>query len=195
MSARVDRVWERTNTFSKGFFFHATSEKALESILKGKKVEVRHEKAYRGAFVSTQPELGFGRCVLAFKRNIERLSSLEHGFTINQNTYWAGFSRDIPVDGNTLAYIILNSRSEEERQTLETQCEQWTGRKINVILVEDAQPKLNEVESLGMGIPREWPEEGEQPGQKILHAMKLSIAVPQRVTVQQRQRVAVAQTG
>lgn len=174
----------RDKTFDKGFFFHATSEKALESILKARKLEVRHEKAYRGAFVSTRPELSFGPCVLAFKRNIERLSSLGHGFTLNQKTYWAGFSRDIPVSESTLAYIILNSQSVVERQALEQHCEEWTGRKVNVILIDDVQDKLKRVRSLGMGIPMEWPEEGEQAGQKILKAMKLALAIPQRIAVQ-----------
>lgn len=165
ISSKVNASWQAS-------FFHATSEKALKSILKDGKVEVRHEKAFRGAFVSTRPELSFGKCVLAFKRNIERLSPLEHGFTINEKTYWAGFSRDIPANTKTLACIILNSKSEKERQELEKQCEEWTGRKFEVIKMDDAWDKLNTVEAMGMGIPQEWPEEGERFGQNVLNVMQ-----------------------
>ena len=177
----------KANIVSKGVFFHATSEKALESILKARKVEVRHEKAYRGAFVSTRPELNFGPCVLAFKRNIERLSELHHGFNkANENTYWAGFSQDIPVNDRTLAYIILNSHSESERKRLQNQCRTWTGRTIQVILND-------EVDLPGeVAIPKEWPEEGEQAAQKIFYAMQVAIPVPQQRITVPKQRMLLA---
>lgn len=57
----VNSVWSRNSAYYHSFFYHATSEKALESILTSKKIEVRHEKAFRGAFVSTEPETGFSR--------------------------------------------------------------------------------------------------------------------------------------
>lgn len=170
--------------FSQGFLFHATSEKALEAILKTKRVEVRHEKAFCGAFASTKPEYVFGKCVLAFKRNVERLSSLKHGFTLNQNTYWAGFSKQIPVTESTLAYVILDSDSEAERKLLENYCEIWTGRKIEVILKDHIQPVLQQVEQLGMGIPTEWPEEGEEVGQMIVQTLKRSMQKEKANTVQ-----------
>src|SRR6202030_4026114 len=34
---RISRVWERSKEFNKGFFFHATSERNLEAILKSRK--------------------------------------------------------------------------------------------------------------------------------------------------------------
>ena len=64
--------WIQKNFCKSSFFYHATSELALESILKSGRVEVRYEKAFRGAFVSNRPETRFGNCILAFKRNIER---------------------------------------------------------------------------------------------------------------------------
>lgn len=190
---RIGTIWERSKILNKGFLFHATSESNLESILKSKKVEVRHEKMYRGAFVSTRPEMGFGPCVLVFRRNIERLSRLEHGFTIDQKTYWAGFSRDIPVTEDSLAYIILNSccNHENRRQELEAKCLEWTGRKIDVIFLDNAMPKLENVEKLDMGIPIEWPDQGEKVGGPILRHLKAAAAVqvaqvalaPQRVSI------------
>ncbi|HSW85985.1 MAG TPA: hypothetical protein VLG49_00635 [Rhabdochlamydiaceae bacterium] len=186
---RINSSWDRANAFNRAFLFHATSEHALESILKSRKVEVRHEKAFRGAFVSTRPEVGFGRCILAFKRNIERLSSLEHGFTINQNTYWAGFSHDIPVTDTTLAYLILDGGDDRECKELQDRIAQWTGRSINVISLRNVANKLDAIEHLGMGIPSEWPEEGAHTGQKILTTLRARAAVAVQHKVPQPQLV------
>ncbi len=159
-------------------YFHATSKVALEAILKTGRIEVRHQKAYRGAFVSTLPELGFGNYILGFNRNIERLSALEHGFTIGQDTFWAGFSRNIPVSQKTLACVILNSESKEEREALEAECVLWTGRKIEVLHMRNIHPKLDNMRELGFTIPFEWIEEGEKVGHLILSAMHQSHHVP-----------------
>lgn len=167
----ANRAWIAASIYLCSCFFHATSEPALESILKSKKIEVRHEKLFRGAFVSSKPETGFGRCILALKRTIERLSPLEHGFQVDQNTYWAGFSRDVPVAESTLAYIILDGGSYQDCQSLETRCEQWTGRQIKVISLRDAEMHLRFVQGLEMGIPSEWPLEDSRMGQKILNTL------------------------
>ena len=178
---RVNCLFGQANEYNQATFFHATNEKSLESILKSKKVEVHHEKALRGAFVSTQPEVGFGRYILAFRRSIERLSSLEHGFTVDQNIYWAGFSHDIPVTDATLAYIILDKGTNTECRVLQERCHQWTGRSINVISLEDVATTLNTIQRLGTGIPIEWPDEDARTGQKILNTLRAraAIAVPQ----------------
>lgn len=172
---------KHTANIEVGSYYHATSETALQSILKGRKVEVRHEKAYRGAFVSTEPELSFGKCVLVFNRNIERLSQLEHGFTINRSTYWAGFSQDIPVNASTLAYIALNTHDESERKALEDKCTQWAGRTITVVPINYAERELQSLQG-AVGIPEEWPEEGQAAGLAIFNAMKLAIPA-QKLTV------------
>ena len=182
---------DKTRNFAKAFFFHATSEKALESILKSGKVEVRHEKLFRGAFVSTQPELGFGPCVLAFSRKIERLSALQHGFSID-GAYWAGFSRAIPVDKNTLAYVILDNCNEDKRQMLEAQCQAWAGRKIDVVLKGDAERKLNIIERFGMGIPSEWPDEGRGTGNRIHRVMQQVDSISRESQAKQVQYSAAA---
>lgn len=174
---RTTNVWRQASVCNRSFFYHATSERALESILKSKKVEVRHEKAFRGAFVSNQPETGFGRCILAFKRNIERLSSLEHGFQTGQNRYWAGFSRDIPVTDSTLAYIMLDGGTEAECRDMEARCQQWTGRPIKVVSLRDAEEHLASVQRLDMGIPSEWPSEDNRVGQKILNTLRARAAI------------------
>lgn len=180
---------------SQAFFYHATSEKALESILKSKRVEVRHEKAYRGAFASTQPETGFGRCILAFRRNIERLSTLQHGFPLCWYTYWAGFSRDIPVTEETLAYIMLDGGSYQECQEMKAKVSAWAGRPIEVITLSSARRYLNEVQNLGMGIPSEWP--GNDPQKDtIINTMRAraaaQYAVQPAMMLQQRQMLMYA---
>lgn len=173
-------LWRYVNSCHQPFFYHATSQEALEAILKSRKVEVRHEKAFRGAFVSTTPETVFGRCILAFKKSIERLSPLEHGFPVNQG-YWAGFSRDIPVADSTLACIILDSNSELERKELQERCKQWTGRAIEVILLQDATPFLQEANTLNMGIPSEWNSDDEKMAQKIQGVLTARALAPVRV--------------
>ena len=188
---RLIRSWERANLHNHSFYYHATSERALESILKSKKVEVRHEKAFKGAFVSTKPETGFGRCILAFKRNIERLSKLEHGFQAGENTYWAGFSQEIPVTDNTLAYVILEGGDQQKCQELEQRCQQWTDRPIKVISLEEAKTHLQSIEQLEMGIPSEWKSDNEKTGTMILNTLRAS-ATAQAPTVRLRQHVALA---
>lgn len=163
---------EPVGNFSFTFYYHATSERALESILKSKKVEVRHEKAFRGAFVSTLPEQAYGRCILAFYRNIERASVLEHGFQVGgQDRYWAGFSHDIPVTGQTLDYIILQNGNDAECQDLERRCEQWAGRRIRVISLLTAEEYLAPVRRLNMGIPSEWPAD-DAMAEQIQHTLE-----------------------
>jgi hypothetical protein len=187
---RTTNVWRQTSVCNRSFFYHATSERTLESILKSKKVEVRHEKAFRGAFVSNQPETGFGRCILAFKRNIERLSSLEHGFQTGYNRYWAGFSRDIPVTDSTLAYIMLDGGTVKECRDMEARCQQWTGRQIEVVSLRGAEEYLASVQRLDMGIPSEWPSEGDgRMGQMILNTLRARAAIAAQIAAP---RVAVA---
>jgi len=158
-SELVDTVYRKISLPSKQWpkqkdtqvFYHATSWKGLEGILKSGKIEVRHEKAYRGAFVSTQPETKFGKYILVFNRNIERLSHLNHGFSVG-NSYWAGFSHDIPVNATTLSRILVDSEKHGETSTLSDSCNIWTGRNIEV-------KKLfrNSQISGDKDIPKGWP--------------------------------------
>jgi hypothetical protein len=159
--------------FKQAFFFHATPERSLKSILKTKRVEVRHEKSFKGAFVSTKPEINFGRCVLAFRRNIERVSPLEHGFVIDKNTYWAGFSRDIPVEESTLAYIALVNPAEGECSKLEALCKEWSGRSISVVPFQEANNYCKSIRALGLGIPKEWPTGNENFGRQVIHTLQV----------------------
>lgn len=193
----IASLWQRARVCNHSFFYHATSERGLESILKSKKVEVRHEKAFRGAFVSNKPETGFGRCILAFKKNIERLSSLEHGFQAGKNRYWAGFSRDIPVTDSTLDCIMLDGGNEQEREDMEARCQQWAGRSIKVVSLQNAKKDFDSIQELNMGIPSEWPSEGGgRMGQKILNTLRaraaITVQIPApKVAIATKQRVPI----
>ncbi|MBP9840948.1 MAG: hypothetical protein KBC64_00815 [Simkaniaceae bacterium] len=163
---RMNEVWARANAQQHAFFFHATRTRAsLQGILQSGHVEVRHQQAFRGAFVSTVPETFFGQYIFAFKKNIEWLSPLTHGIAntsvpagggISVHPYWAGFSENIPVTDETLAYIAIHG-TEDERQTLEAECLQWTGRAIEVRRLDDVHNELELVHNnFNLGIPREW---------------------------------------
>lgn len=180
ITAKKGAIWlndkemqERTGKDYAGYYFHATTLKALESILKSGFVQVRHEQAFRGAFVSTKPEYSFGNYILIFKRSIERLSTLNHGFTLDQDTYWAGFSKGIPVNAYTLACVWLNAVEETSKETLERQCKVWAGREIVVMESDEGTPAEWDMKRL-LGIPKEWPEEGEETGKRIIAALRLA---------------------
>lgn len=159
-------------------FCHATSLEGLEGILKGEKIEVRHEKLYRGAFVSTKPETDFGKYVLVFNRSIERLSHLTHGFSVG-DAYWAGFSRDIPVNQETLNCILLHEGSFREANRLERQCAAWGGRPVEVKTFSDRGLMEGYQD-----IPHEWPG-----GDPHAHAIQKTMAI------RARQPLALKQTS
>jgi hypothetical protein len=143
---------------AKSYYFHATpTQESLESILKGRRVKVMHERAFKGAFVSTQPETGFGDYILVFKKaQIERLSHLEHGFSMGYDRFWAGFSQDIPVTESTLAHIVLNKDSDRDIEQLKETVKQWTGRDISVFRKQAIDTPLQNIHNLNLGVPKEW---------------------------------------
>jgi len=162
-----------------GIFYHATSSKGLEGILKSRRIEVRHEKAYRGAFVSTKPETSFGKYVLVLDRSGERLSVLQHGFNIG-NAYWAGHAGDIPVTANNLKKVLVTDASSREVSTLSRDCQTWTGRSITVESFDSRNSTIN----ANQEIPKEWP--GDDPHAAAIH-QTLRIRAVQAVQVGQRQ--------
>ena len=171
ISDRINADFEQKTRFP--YFYHATSKAGLEGILTSQRIEVRHEKAFRGAFVSNRPELSFGQSILALNRRIERLSPLQHGFTIDRKTYWAGFSQSIPVTEKTLAYIIHNG-DQQACDALAKDCLTLTGRNIKVIpFSSDGSDLCRRISNLGMGIPHEWRDESPTVGQKIFNVLQI----------------------
>lgn len=158
-SALIDTVYRRISCLSSQsnqwpsqkdtqVFYHATSWQGLEGILRSGKIEVRQDGVWRGAFVSTKPETEFGKYILVFNRNIERLSSLSRGFSAGDR-YWAGFSQDIPVNEMTLSSILVLTDYGEVSKLAEC-CKTWTGREIEIT-------RLTAPISGDKAIPKEWP--------------------------------------
>lgn len=141
-------------------YYHATQIEGLEGILKSGQVEVRHQKQFKGAFVSTCPELMYGRYVLVFRRNIERLSHLHH--RSKAESVWAGFKGAIPVNKFTLAKVIVNRSNlyyaqgeEEEKAKLKKKIKNWFGSEIPI---EIYKANKHAHHALDHVYPREWDE-------------------------------------
>ncbi len=168
-------------------FYHATSLQGIEGILTSGKIEVRHEQAYDGAFVSMlRPETGFGRYIFVFNRNIERLSRLNHGFSVI-DSYWVGYSHDIPVNATTLLYILVEDATDREISDLELFCSDLAGRKIEV-------KKLSQHKQINVDkdtIPEEWPG-GDPNAAAILKTMTVRAQQIQMRVAQQQAPKAVS---
>lgn len=152
---RIGDIWKRVHGTSSPFYYHATSSSGLKGILRTKEVEVRHEKVYKGAFVSTQPEIGFGHCVLGFNRTIERKSSLLKSFPWF-NAHWAGFGKGIAVTKESLSCLIWVPNSQYSLQQMKTDAAAIAGWDIPVISLAELQPIQSELAKINMMVPKEW---------------------------------------
>ena len=135
-------------------YYHTTTEEAFVSILKTGRVNVEHQKEYRGAFVSANTmDENFGNISIEFKPVIERLSPLANGF-FYRNTYWAGFSRPIPVVKETVRAIIVNGSNKDLARV--------TGHTLNhlgsKIPVFHTSANCSHFPTTGP-IPKEWEDE------------------------------------
>ena len=163
--------------------YHETSEENLMSILKSKQIEVRHKKAFKGAWCSIPTHTGlFGRVKLVLKatgagQSLERSSRLGKGFTVGDQ-YWAGFSEAVRVDGDTLAGIIVDNPEPGEIERLKEACTEAACREIKVISLKDALPQIAALNSLQLGIPEEWPEEDYGPANAIRKDMRMAMPQP-----------------
>lgn len=140
---------------SKPAFYHATTRAGLKGILNSGKLEVRHEKKFRGAFVSNVPEINYGKYIIVFKRSIERMSALNHGFSLEDGTYWAGFSKDIPIKESTVKTVYVPT--EEDKSSLKSFLPENSSITIEV------KTNFYQVKSVEI-IPKEWPDKDEQQG-------------------------------
>lgn len=164
--------------FDQAFFYHAVPTlDDLKTLLKSKEIPVRHEEAFKGAFVTTKPDYNKGKYILVFNRSIERLSKLEHGFRIeeDQHQYWAGLSRNVPINERTLCGVLVDdsvtakqfrkiaglfnciTNKASRTLTVQEQIQFWPGHPISVIVKTQFDPKFQAIMELRMGIPREWP--------------------------------------
>jgi hypothetical protein len=169
-----------SSNHAQAYYFHATSRiDYLENILRTQKVEARQSRYY-GAFVAAQaPEREYGSFVLALNKNIERISPLS---SHNNEGTIAGFLKDIPVNSETLSYILLlendNSRDsmknflhrralaqgvtldktnpDQAREWLQMKCKEWAGREIKILWESEANPYMKKVRAGNLGVPKEW---------------------------------------
>ncbi|MCB1136583.1 MAG: hypothetical protein KDK78_09970 [Chlamydiia bacterium] len=135
-------------------YYHATSYKALLAILESGCLQVRHESVFRGAFVSTCPEIQYGRYILVFNRSIEHLSELETSLSFS-DFHWAGFSKDIPINSETLHGIYISNGDERELNKVRKRCTEIAKRNILVARLPYALTRPYPA-SRNLAIPREW---------------------------------------
>lgn len=166
---------------NEGYYFYAIPTlNQLRATLRNGRVDRMHEKTFNGTFVSNRIENGLGKVYLAFKKTqIERLSSLIHGFNTDPDTYWAGFSEAIPITQDTLAYIILENDPQiteevarERREQLTRLTRQWFGTDIRVISRDTIDEKLVTINQLNRGIPAEWPRNYNQEENPIIPTLR-----------------------
>ena len=147
-------------------YFHGTRtvDFAL-SILRDGQIDVKHDGAFPGAFVSTEPEPGYGPYYFAFKRRIEWNSPLRSGVDYGGNQYWAGFSEPIKINQENLGCIVVNGSEEERHQLRERILMDEELRErfawIPIVLKSEQEDALR-FEGLALNtpnrcIPKSWP--------------------------------------
>ena len=158
----------------KAAYFHATDLLSAEKILQSGKVLVMQQKMFRGAFVSTRPEMMYGPTVLIFNRQIEQAAPLLRN-DCKKQFCWMGFGRDIPVNQNTLEGIAVKGATSTEREELQKRFSELAGRNVMVIEASDLRQCVERRDQVdGIIIPTEW-----NPDADIFHEIQIpSILVP-----------------
>lgn len=151
------------SSLDQAYYYHPIStEEDLEEVLKSQEVRVRHERIFKGAFVTTKPPYSCGKYMLVFNRSIERLSELAHGYD-EGGEYIALFSKNIPVNARTLCGIILDDRESPERMERHLKAfGHQIGCTIPLQKHSDVAGKLEKIKGLNMGVPKEWPSKEDR---------------------------------
>lgn len=144
--------------FGSGYYFHSTTGDGLEGILKSGQLEVRAARLYRGAFVAIKPFVFGHPYVFVFKKCIEHLRNLFHGFPegSGNNDYWAGFSHDIPINEKTVAHILRKKDAPKSEDEITDLCVKFK-RNFKVISEAEYTSKWKpKIDALNLGIPSHW---------------------------------------
>lgn len=160
---QIEAIFKRVVCLNRARFFHGTrSEDALRAILQSE-IEVRHQGAYRGAFASTRPELGYGPYYIGLTDMIGFLSpplinmAPQNAGGAGGAGAWCGFSKGIPViPGITVAYIAYNYGSAAQCEQLEQRVFEWTGHRVPVIPLDTVEQWLNSLKNGNDVIPVWW---------------------------------------
>ncbi len=154
------------NLISRASLFHATqTEDRLMKILKTKGVKnfSKITSSYNAVFASTYPEFyNYGLFVLGFTPDIHYSSKPKVKYA---ERGWIGFSKEIPVNKKTLAFII-NASPELDQQSQERfqkKCNENFGAEVPVIFFPSWRQSSAENDALHAigkkrGLPAEWSE-------------------------------------
>ena len=88
-------------------WYHAT--RAVEAILTSSQIEVRHEKLFKGAWVSTQREPDFGPYVLSLSERIEQIDPRASIHFEHSHSRWRGLGHTIDLkttEGNSQLALV-----------------------------------------------------------------------------------------
>jgi hypothetical protein len=144
----------------KDVYFHATGLDKAVGILSMGKIKRVDLGIYKGAFVSSKPELGYGAVVFALNRSIETVPVLNARFDHVPGSHWVGFSNSIPVNLNSLEYVAVDQRffSEEEIQKLTIELTRAAGREIQVKTVTQVNEVIEQRKNdERICVPEDWP--------------------------------------
>lgn len=159
-----------TTPCSEGFYYHATPLRNLEPILRSGQIKAAQSAKF-GAFVATYPIEFFGSCFFALRKGVEASSPLSSKFS---NCY--GFSRSIPLNRETLAYIFIDQIPLFSIQelppnvtkemalsqlcaSLQIKAKEWAQRDITILPGFAVRERIKLKESLEKPIPIHWGKE------------------------------------
>ena len=150
----------------KAVYFHATGLREAEQILRSGKIKRVDLSAYKGAFVSSRLELGYGPMVFALNRSIETVPVLNAQFDKVLSAHWVGFSSSIPVNLETLEYVAVDVRefSTEDISEFAAKLSKAAGREIQVkSAAEVAKTVVQRLDHENVCVPEEWPLTFQHP--------------------------------
>lgn len=147
-----------------GFYFHATTLELLESSIRQGRIEPRDDELYSGVTLSTIPLTKAGDdVIIALRRSVEWSSEVSRGLVrYDQSFNYVGvFTRSIPLNKGTLAYIIVADEALMNPTLLERRLRGQTGFEVSVFTKAVVMPVIIEMAQLGLGVPAEWPANDE----------------------------------
>lgn len=142
----------------KDVYFHTTRFRKAEKILAEGRIKRLDLGPYKGAFVSSMPELNFGEIVFALNRNIETGQVLNARYWLD--SHWVGFQKSIPVNWESLEYIAVDVErfTMQDLPVLAAKFSKAAGREIQVKpahrVLETLEKRLKKD---GVYVPEEWP--------------------------------------
>lgn len=98
-------------------WYHATSQRNITGILSGGKIEVRHEKAFSGAWVASQREQEFGEYVISLGQRVENIDPRAKIGYEYFDKRWRGLQKAIPLTEQNLLIGVPNRVDKEAQKS------------------------------------------------------------------------------